>query len=80
MVEPAVGALNQTSSEPELGAGVPDAVVVGVGVLLGVLLFATVTLMRDSDTPPLASYATARSVYVPSRSWVVGKLQFHGGA
>ncbi|TMG80040.1 MAG: hypothetical protein E6H77_03665 [Betaproteobacteria bacterium] len=69
MVEPAVGALNQTSSGPALG----------VGVLLEVLLFATVTLMRDSDTPPFASYATARSVYVPSRSWVVGKLQFHGG-
>src|SRR5436309_14305117 len=34
MVEPASGALNQTSSEPELGAGV--AAVVGVGVGLGV--------------------------------------------
>src|SRR5438105_3393954 len=35
MVEPPVGALNHTSSEPDCGAGVAVAVV-GVGVTLGV--------------------------------------------
>jgi hypothetical protein len=74
MVEPAVGALNQTSSEPDIGAGVADPVVLGVGVTVGVgvlveaPLFAIVTLMRCSEEPPLPSYATTRIVYAPSGS------------
>src|SRR4029077_5525211 len=73
-VEPASGALNQTSSAPACGAGVAPGVGVGVGdgVGLGVgAAFCTLTLMRSFLELPAASNAIAVSVCVPFANFVV---------
>src|SRR5437899_5025768 len=86
MVEPASGALNQTSSEPACGAGVAPGVGVGVGlgvgdgvglgvgdgVGLGVgAAFCTFRVMTSFFELPAASNAVAVSVCAPFANLVV---------
>src|SRR5437763_16997876 len=69
MVEPLVGALNHTSSEPLCGAGVAP---LGVGVGLGVgVAFCTFTVMTSRRKLPERSYAVATSWCVPFANFVV---------
>src|SRR5438067_13347193 len=63
MVEPLVGALNHTSSEPLCGAGVAP---VGVGVA-----FCTFTLITSLRELPELSYAVATSWCAPLANFVV---------
>src|SRR5262245_38129606 len=50
----------------------------GVVVVVEVVLFLIVTLTCAVLDAPFASYATAFSVYAPSFSCLVSKLQFQG--
>ena len=81
---PEAGALNHTSSDPLIGAGVgvePVGVGVGDGVGLGVgegvglgvgaAAFCTFTLITSFREFPAASYAVAVSVCVPLANFVV---------
>src|ERR687884_1014199 len=89
MVEPAVGALNHTSSDPDCGAGVGVAVggvgvgvVVLVGVAVAVLVgvgvtvdveFCTLTLMTSLIVEPSLPYTVAMKVCVPLANFVVSR-------